>query len=57
MLIADKNIERKEKYMSDYTEKMMLQMWLESIADLIECGAYSNEELAQIIRTIARLLK
>lgn len=57
MLITDKNIERKEKHMSDYTEKMMLQMWLESIADLIECGAYSNEELAQIIRTRARLLK
>lgn len=48
---------KKGKYMSDYTEKMMLQMWLESIADLIECGAYSNEELAQIIRTRAQLLK
>ncbi len=39
------------------TEKMMLQMWLEAVADMIECGAYGNEELTQIIRTRARLLK
>lgn len=38
-------------------DRELLILFLETMADLAGCGAYSNEEVAKLIRAKARSLK